>query len=124
MNIIGRVTRDAQVQTTAGGKEVVNFSVAVNDSYKNKQGERVDQTEFFDCTYWLTPKVAKMLVKGLLVELIGRVSASGWTDRDGNPRATLNFHVSSIKPLSGGASRSEVDDEVVVAEAVEDDLPF
>ena len=124
MNIIGRVTRDAQVQTTAGGKEVVNFSVAVNDSYKNKQGERVDQTEFFDCAYWLTPKVAKILVKGLLVELIGRVSASGWTDRDGNPRATLNFHVSSIKPLSGGASRSEVDDEVVVAEAVEDDLPF
>lgn len=124
MNIIGRVTRDAQVQTAAGGKEVVNFSVAVNDSYKNKQGERVDQTEFFDCAYWLTPKVAKMLVKGLLVELIGRVSASGWTDRDGNPRATLNFHVSSIKPLSAGASRSEVDDEVVVAEAVEDDLPF
>ncbi len=122
MNIIGRVTKDAQVQTTAGGKEVVSFSVAVNDSYKNKQGDRVEQTEFFDCAYWLTPKVAKMLVKGLLVELIGRVSASGWIDRDGNPRATLNFHVSSIKPLAGG-SRAEENDEVV-AEAVEDDLPF
>ncbi len=123
MNIIGRVTRNAEVQTTAGGKEVVNFSVAVNDSYKNKQGERVEQTEFFDCAYWLTPKVAGMLGKGLLVELIGRVSASGWIDKDGNPRATLNFHVSSIKPLAGGAKAQQVE-EVPAEQEVEEHLPF
>ncbi|MFD2968799.1 single-stranded DNA-binding protein [Sphingobacterium bambusae] len=101
MNIIGRVARNAEVQSTASGKEVVNFSVAVNDSYKNKQGERVEQTEFFDCAFWLTPKVAKMLVKGLLVELIGRVSASGWIDRDGNPRATLIFMYQASNRLPG-----------------------
>ena len=44
MNITGRLTGDAEVRTTSNGKQVVNFSVAVNDSYKNKQGERVEQT--------------------------------------------------------------------------------
>ena len=39
MNITGRLTRNAEVRTTNGGKQVVNFSVAVNDSYKNKQAE-------------------------------------------------------------------------------------
>ena len=44
MNITGRLTRDAEVRTTSQDKQVVNFSVATNDSYKNKQGERIEQT--------------------------------------------------------------------------------
>lgn len=96
MNIIGRLTRDAKVSTLQGEKKVVNFSVAVNDSYRNKQGERVEQTAYFDCAYWLTVKVADFLTKGTLVELTGRPSARAWVDRDGNPRASLNFHTSNI----------------------------
>ena len=51
MNIIGRLTRDAEVRTLNNDKQVVNFSVASNESYKNKQGERVEQTTYFDCAY-------------------------------------------------------------------------
>ncbi len=51
MNIIGRLTRDAEVRTTSKEKQVVNFSVATNDSYRNKQGERIEQTTYFDCSY-------------------------------------------------------------------------
>ena len=40
MNIIGRLTRDAEVRTLSENKQVVNFSVAVNDSYKAKNGEK------------------------------------------------------------------------------------
>lgn len=69
MNIIGRPTKDAAVHTATNSKQVVNFSVAVNDSYKTKEGERVVQTAYFDCSYWRTPNVTKMLTKGLLVEL-------------------------------------------------------
>ena len=58
MNIIGRLTRDAEVRRTSQEKQVVNFSVATNDSYRNKQGERIEQTTYFDCSYWLSPKVA------------------------------------------------------------------
>ncbi|STD55959.1 Helix-destabilizing protein [Empedobacter falsenii] len=50
MNIIGRLTRDAEVRTTSQDKQVVNFSVAINDSYRNKQGERIEQTIYFDCS--------------------------------------------------------------------------
>ena len=41
MNIVGRLTENAQVQTLSNGKQVVNFSVAVNDNYRNKAGENV-----------------------------------------------------------------------------------
>lgn len=51
MNIIGRLTRDAEVRTLSNGKKVVNFSIATNENYRNKQGERVEKTTYFDCTY-------------------------------------------------------------------------
>ena len=52
MNIIGRLTRDAEVRNLPNQKQVVNFSVAINENYRNKQGEWIEQTTFFDCAYW------------------------------------------------------------------------
>ncbi|PRZ22045.1 single-stranded DNA-binding protein [Flavobacterium granuli] len=125
MNIIGRLTRDAEVRRTSQEKQVVNFSVATNDSYRNKQGERIEQTTYFDCAYWLSAKVAQILTKGTVVELTGRVSARAWTGNDGQPHAGLNFNTSQIK-LHGGGKKSET----VQAHAgnsndkENDDLPF
>ena len=129
MNITGRLTRDAEVRTTSQDKQVVNFSVAINDSYKNKSGERIEQTTYFDCSYWITPKVAKLLTKGTLVELSGRVSTRAWTGNDGELRAGLNFHTSQIK-LHGGSRKAETVQATnnnkgkVTAEQTKDDLPF
>ena len=130
MNITGRLTRDAEVRTTSQDKQVVNFSVATNDSYKNKQGERIEQTTYFDCSYWITPNVARLLTKGTLVELTGRVSTRAWTGNDGEPRAGLNFHTSRIK-LHGGSRRTETvqaptqsKSNKFTAQETEDDLPF
>jgi len=106
MNIIGRLTRDAQISTLPSDKQVVNFSVAVNESYRNKQGERMEHTEYFNCAYWLSTNVAKVLTKGTLVELTGRVSARAWIGGDGEAHAALNFHTSNIK-LHGGGRRNE-----------------
>ena len=137
MNITGRLTRDAEVRTTSQQKQVVNFSVAINDSYRNKQGERIEQTTYFDCSYWITPNVAKILTKGSLVELSGRVSARAWTGNDGEIRAGLNFHTSQIKLHSssinnGRGSRktetlqatAKVENNKVTAQGIADDLPF
>jgi single-strand DNA-binding protein len=107
MNIIGRVTKDAQVRTLSNSKQVVNFSVATNDSYRNKAGERIEQTTYFDCAYWISPKVADILTKGSLVELTGRVSARTWTGNDGETHAGLNFNTSHIK-LHLGGKKSEI----------------
>ncbi|SCY74522.1 single-strand DNA-binding protein [Flavobacterium anhuiense] len=130
MNITGRLTRDAEVRTTSQEKQVVNFSVATNDSYRNKQGERIEQTTYFDCSYWITPNVAKLLTKGTLVELSGRVSTRTWTGNDGEPKAGLNFHTSQIK-LHGGSRKTETAQTTAQAEnkkatkqGTEDDLPF
>ncbi len=46
MNITGRLTRDAEVSTLNNDRQVVNFSIAVNDSYGNKQGENVELTDY------------------------------------------------------------------------------
>ena len=130
MNIIGRLTRDAEVRTTSQDKQVVNFSVAINESYRNKQGERIEQTIYFDCSYWISTKVARFLTKGTLVELIGKISARAWTSIDGEPKAGLNFHTSQIK-LHGGSQRidsiqpiQKVENCKVVTNNSEDDLPF
>ena len=124
------MTRDADVRTTSQDKQVVNFSVAINDSYKNKSGERIEQTTYFDCSYWITPKVAKLLTKGTLVELSGRVSTRAWTGNDGELRAGLNFHTSQIK-LHGGSRKAETvqataqtKNNKVTAQETADDLPF
>lgn len=130
MNITGRLTRNAEVRTLSNEKQVVNFSVAVNDSYQNKEGERIEQTAFFDCSYWITPNVARLLTKGSLVELTGRISVRAWTDMDGKARAGLNFHTSQIK-FHGGGQRIETiqgtaqsKNSNAVKNETEDDLPF
>jgi single-strand DNA-binding protein len=125
MNITGRVTADAQVRNVSNSKTVVNFSVAINDSYKNKAGERIEQTTYFDCAYWLSPKVASILTKGTVVELTGRVSARAWTGSDGQAHAGLNFNTSQIK-LHGGGKKSEMVQTTTgnSKDNPENDLPF
>lgn len=130
MNIIGRLTRDAEVRTTSQDKQVINFSVATNESYKNKQGEHIEQTTYFDCSYWISTKVASFLKKGTLVELLGRISTRAWVGKDGEPKAGLNFHTSNIK-LHGSSKNTNGLSSVTTdkrkdanLEEKEDDLPF
>ena len=131
MNISGRLTHDATVSTTTTGKEVVNFSVAVNDGYKNRQGEWVDNTAFIECAYWLSAKPASWLKQGLYVELTGQISARAWQEGNGNLRAGLNFKSSFIKPAWGTASKTDPvqgsekqQNDSPAKEDETDDLPF
>ncbi|QOR73435.1 single-stranded DNA-binding protein [Cruoricaptor ignavus] len=89
--IVGRITKNAQINTLKDQRQVVNFSVAINDYYKTKAGERKEQTTFYNCSYWISPNVAKILTKGTLVELTGRISPSAWIGRDGEIKSGLNF---------------------------------
>lgn len=130
MNIIGRLTRNAEVRTLSNEKQVVNFAIATNDGYRNKQGEWIEQTTYFDCAYWISPKVATLLTKGTLVELSGRVSPRAWVSKDGEPKAGLNFHTSQIK-LHGASKRVEPvqateqsEHSSIAEQGTEDDLPF
>jgi len=133
MNIVGRITKNAEVNALANDRQVVNFSVAINDSFKNKQGDRVEQTTFYNCSYWISSNVAKILTKGTLVELTGKPSASAWIGKDGEIRSGLNFLTSFIK-VHGGGGKADVNTNSTIeakpqpASALvgdkDDDLPF
>jgi single-strand DNA-binding protein len=123
MIIVGRITADAIVNKTKDEKQVVHFSVAVNDYYKPKgAAEGTKFTTFFNCSYWRSVFIAERLKKGALVEVEGRVYVNAYKDASGNPKASINCHVSSIKIHSTGK-------EVQVSNAIAnddkaDDLPF
>ena len=140
--IVGRITQNAKINTLKNDKKVVNFSIAINDSYKTKDGERRELTTYYNCSYWISPNVAKILTKGSLVELSGRISSSAWIGKDGEVKSGLNFHTSKIK-LHGSGKRSEVAEAEInqsqssnsqfvrntqntnpFADETDDDLPF
>ena len=125
--IVGRITKNAEIKTLANDKQVVNFSLAVNDSYKTKDGERKETTTFYNCSYWLSPKIAQSLTTGTLLELFGTISTSAWMSSDGKPKSGLNFNASRIKFHSKGKSantptteKPQIDNNPLT----EDDLPF
>lgn len=126
MEITGRLTADAKLSTVKDGRQVINFSVAVNDSYKPKGSEvAVKVATYFNCSYWMTPGIAQYLTKGALVECFGRVSVNAWTNAEGEAKASLNFHVNSIK-LHGKSNAATKETIPAAAEITEplDDLPF
>ena len=127
MEMTARLTGNAKISTLKNDRQVVNFSVAINDTYKAKgSNEPTKIVTYVQCDYWVNPGVSQYLTKGTLVELQGRVGVNAYIGKDGEAKATLTFHVNTIK-LHGKASAK---DEVLVKEnsaAVlepADDLPF
>lgn len=126
MELFGRLTANAVVNTLKDGRKVVHFSLAINDSYKPKDSDEWKKlTTYVNCSYWLSEAVAKFLTKGALVEVYGRISVSAWVNAQGEAKGSLNFHVNNIK-LHGKGSAAGEDVIPTAAEITEpiDDLPF
>lgn len=123
--IKGRVTKDAEVRNTDNGKEVVNFSVAVNETYKQKDGTQKERVAYFNCAYWFDSSIVQILKKGTLVELSGWITAEAYL-KDNDAKAKLVMQVDSVKcrfvPKKKGAN-SVVSQEPATNESA-DDLPF
>ncbi len=126
MEITGRLTADAEVRKTKNNKELVSFTVVVNDSYKPKNGEEQKFEEYFNCSYWLSTKIADHLPKGSIVTVTGRVYLNEYKGKDGNQYASLAVHVNHIKILAKGGKKATVAAEPAIAGTPEnkDDLPF
>ncbi len=105
MELTGRVTADAVISITKGGKEVVQFSIAINDYYKPKgAAEAVQVTQYVECSYWIGMGVASLLLKGVVAEVSGRISVQPYIGKDGTAKASLNMHCNSIKVHGGNTS--------------------
>jgi single-strand DNA-binding protein len=126
MELTGRLTADAKVSEVKEGKKVVNFSIAINDSYKPKDGERVVLTTYVECAYWINPKVGQYLKKGLLIQMNGRMGSRAWVNRDGDAKSYLTCNISNLKFLGGSTNSTATDQGGNKGKGAseDDDLPF
>ena len=141
--LIGRLGKDPVVKHFDNGGAIAEFTVATDDSYKDKQGNKVEQTDWHNVKI-PTPKLAevaeKYLKKGSLVHIEGKIKTRSYDDKDGNKRYVTEVVCEGFKMLdskkdsAGGGggnystpttSNNPVREEApVTSSAPDDDLPF
>ena len=141
LQIIGNLGKDCIVKEV-NGKNVINFSVAHTERYKDNQGNQKERTTWVECAYWTDKTtVSQYLTKGKMVYAEGSPEADSYTNKEGQAAATLRMRVQSLQLLGGnsdaqgsnqgnvshaGSTTAPVVKTVAPAQAVqvEDDLPF
>ena len=132
--LIGNLGKDPEVRYLDSGVAVANFSLATTESYKNKEGERVSQTEWHNIVLWrgLAEIAEKYLKKGNSVYIEGKIRNRKWEDKDGNTRYTTEILGDNMTMLGKKDDNSSDAPESTVTTAEEsvpeaekgDDLPF
>jgi single-strand DNA-binding protein len=111
LQVIGNLGKDALVNNV-NGKNVINFTVAHTERFKDAQGNQKDRTTWVDCAYWTDrTAVAPYLKKGTQVYVEGQPDVRTYTTQDGRNGATLTLRVVSVqllgsKPGEGGSGNS------------------
>lgn len=124
IQIVGNLTGDATIyvpQNNTNNRVCINFNVAVNERFKDKQGNVTEKAYFFACAYWKdkdSTKIAEYLKKGVLVLLDGLPEAHVYQDKQGTHVPQLKIEVKDVRLLSG-----KKDTSGAVSEGNED-LPF
>jgi len=139
--LVGNVGKDPEIRHLEGGTPVANFSLATSETYTNRNGEKVTQTEWHNIVVWrgLAEVVEKYVKKGAQLFIEGKIRTRSWDDKDGNKRYTTEIVADTLQmlgkraetggeptsnsSLSGGYSPSTNGDMPSMPEP-EDDLPF
>ncbi|NLI60293.1 MAG: single-stranded DNA-binding protein [Clostridiales bacterium] len=100
--LIGRLTRDPELRYTTGGVAVTRFSLAVERSFTNQQGER--EADFIPIVVWrgLAENCAKYLNKGRLVAVAGRIQTGSYETPEGQRRYTTDVVADDVRFLEWG----------------------
>jgi single-strand DNA-binding protein len=137
--LIGRATADPEIKYTPSGIALGRFRLAVNRSYKNKQGQR--ETDFIDIVVWrkLAELVGEYVKKGRLVAVEGQLQSRNWETKEGAKRTSYEVVGENVQFLESrkpaGAESAPTDgmeappppNEESIGEPSEpagDDLPF
>jgi single-strand DNA-binding protein len=101
--LVGRLGRDPETRFTSGGQAVANFSVATDESYKDRNGERQKRTEWHKLVVWgkQAEVVQKFLKKGSQAYFEGRLQTREWQDKEGQKRYTTEVVVTDFRFLGG-----------------------
>jgi len=118
--LIGRLGADPEVRFTSSGIAVVNVSLATNESYTNREGEKVDKTEWHRLVFWrqLAEIAGQYLRKGASIYVEGTLRYRTWTDDGGHERFTCEVEVKELSMLDGrrdGLNGHIPDEEVLEA---------
>ncbi|NPD48077.1 single-stranded DNA-binding protein [Lentimicrobium sp. S6] len=102
--VVGNVGKDAEVRVTESGDKAISFNVATNKKYVDKDGVLNEVVTWFNCSKWVkkggSVELAKYLLKGTTVSIIGEVSAHGYAGENGKPKASLDVRVSDLELIS------------------------
>ena len=101
--LVGRLGRDPETRYTGGGQAVANFSVATDESYKDKNGERQKRTEWHKIVVWgKQAEIAQQyLKKGSLIFIEGRIQSREWQDKEGQKRTSFEIVANNFRMLGG-----------------------
>ena len=106
MQIIGNLGKDCVVNTV-NGKNVINFTVAHTDKYRDSQGNNQEKTTWVDCAYWTDrTAIAQYLTKGKQVFVEGQPEARAFQRNDGTPGSSLSLRVREVQLLGGRGDSS------------------
>jgi single-strand DNA-binding protein len=121
--LVGRLGRDPETRYTGGGQAVANFSVATDETYKDRNGERQKRTEWHKIVVWgKQAEIAQQyLKKGSLIFIEGRIQSREWQDKEGQKRTSFEIVANNFRMLGGrgdaaaagagaGAARGGADD--------------
>jgi len=138
--LVGRLTRDPQLRTLPSGQSVVSFGLATDRFYKDKNGEKKQQTEFHNVVMFgrLAEIASQYLTKGSLTLIEGRIQTRSWQDSSGNQRWRTEIIAERLQlgPKSAGKvtpptapAKKESKEEIPIIEEDEGeinvkDLPF
>lgn len=108
VTVVGNLTREPELRYTPSGAAVAKFGVAVNRSYNNRAGDRVEQTDFFDVTAWreLGENIAESLTTGSRVIVTGRLQQDRWENDSGEKRSKISIVADEVGPSLRWATAS------------------
>ncbi len=136
--LVGRLGRDPETRYTSGGQAVCNFTLATDESFKDRSGERQKRTEWHRIVLWakLAEIAQQYLKKGTMVYIEGRIQSRQWDDRDGNKRTTVEIVGNVMRMLSSRAETAAAaagaeaeapappEEPAVGPEVSDEDIPF
>jgi single-strand DNA-binding protein len=144
--LVGRLGRDPETRYTGAGQAVCNFSIATDETYKDRSGERQKRTEWHKIVVWAKQaEIAQQyLKKGSLIYLEGRIQSREWTDKENQKRTSFEIVATNFRMLGsrsdsmgGGGARpsapaADIDHETHAPmehgpsgpEVTDEDIPF
>lgn len=124
--LVGRLGKDPEVRYTQDGAMITNFSIATDEQWKDKNGEKVQKTEWHKIVTYrkLAEICGEYLKKGKLVFIEGRLQTKTWEDKEGVTRYTTEIVANEMKMLDskGGGQAADVPADMPAGD--HGDVPF